>query len=95
VNSKGIAKNYVVGFAEEDVTQQSIPGTGSQTQFLSTQMYSGGFANLAEPELTFIINKYSLPRGLSCTKKFAEVTESEQIYLEEQRRQRIEAFSQI
>jgi hypothetical protein len=45
--------------------------------------------------LTFIINKYSLPRGLNSTKKFVEVTDSEHIFLEEQRRQRIDAFSKI
>jgi hypothetical protein len=30
-----------------------------------------------EPELSFIINKYSLPRGLNSTKKLLEVNESE------------------
>ena len=88
-----MAKHYVVGF--DDEPSQMLGGTGSQTQFLATQMYNGGLSNIPEPELTFIINKYSLPRGLSCTKKFVEVTDSEQIFLEEQRRQRIEAFSQI
>ncbi len=32
---------------------------------------------IQEPELSFIINKYSLPRGLNSTKKLVEVNDSE------------------
>ena len=48
-----------------------------------------------EPELNFIINKYSLPRGLNSTKKFVEINDSEAFFLNEQRKQRIEEFNKI
>lgn len=71
-------------------------GLGQNPGLVSDQYYQGqNGVTLQEPELTFIINKYSLPRGLNSTKKFVEVTDSEHIFLEEQRRQRIETFSKI
>jgi hypothetical protein len=48
-----------------------------------------------EPELNFIINKYSLPRGLNSTKRFVEINDSEAFFLNEQRKQRIEEFNKI
>lgn len=44
---------------------------------------------------SFVINKYSIPRGLVSNKKWVEFTEGERKYLEELKRQRYEQFSKI
>jgi len=88
-------KHYVVGFDESiDHNLDETSGAGHGSASPGAREGIGGLhlphptVNLMiqEPELSFIINKYSLPRGLNSTKKFIEINDSEQIFLEEQRR---------
>ena len=84
MNTKGATKQYVVGFDDMEMLGQTGVGVGGH-ELLPNATYTG-LSQFFEPELTYIINKYSLPRGLNSTKKLVEVTDSEQIFLEEQRR---------